>query len=76
MADNVNIANAILILGALYFGYAYGFDIGHFILIFWGLGFWAYHGFTDERKRLYEAKIRVLNAKADYYREKARGAAT
>ena len=72
MSEALNIANSILILGVLYFGYTYGFNIGHFLLIIWSLGLWAYHGFTGERKAYIKAQTRLLEAKALYYEAKSK----
>jgi len=72
VADLVNIANAILILGTMYFGYTYGFNVGHFLLIIFSLLMWSYPGFEEEKKQLLDAKIRLYNAKADHYERKQR----
>jgi len=67
----MNVANAILILGAIYLHVVHGLDFGVTVaLVLWGIGFWAYHGFTDERKKLLEAKIALLRAKTEYYERK------
>jgi len=69
----MNEANAILILGAIYLHLAFGLDIVITAFIcFWGFFLWAYHGYTQERKEIFEAQAEYYKAKAEYYRRKGR----
>jgi hypothetical protein len=71
MSDGVNIANALLILGSLYFYFTYEKSYWFIVLIIWGIGMWSFHAYTDLRKRMIQAEIELLEAKAEYYRRKA-----
>ena len=71
MSETLNVGNAILILGCLYFGYTYGFEWWLTSLILLSVGTWAYHGFTKERKKMFKAQIEMLQAKSEYYRRKS-----
>jgi len=63
-----NVGNAILILGAIYLHFVHGLDpVITILLCIMGLATWVYAGFTKERERLFKAKIRLLEAKAEYY---------
>ena len=60
MGELINLANAILIVGTLYIGSVFGFNLGHFFLIAWGLALWLSPAYTGERKRLLNLEIRKL----------------
>jgi len=71
MSDLSNIGHAILIIGSIYLHFVYGLDIIITILLcLLAILTWAYAGFTDERKEWFKAYIRMLEAKAEYYRRK------
>ena len=60
-----NIGEAIMLLGLLLFGYHYGFS-------WWIVGFmllpvstWAYHGFSNEREKLFKLKIKKLELECE-----------
>jgi len=66
-----NIGNAILILGIIYLHLALKLDGAiTFFLCLLPILTWAYYGFSDERKELIKAEIRLTNAKAQYYERK------
>jgi len=64
-----NIANAILIIGCLYFGHVYGFSIYHWLLILFAVATWLIP--SGEAKDMVKAKIELLKAKAEYYKIRA-----
>lgn len=78
MSETINIANAMLIIASLYFmtqDFPHNWILWFFIL--WGCVFWAYHGFSKERKKAFEsaeeldrAKISYYHAKEEYYKRK------
>ena len=65
-----NIASVILILGSMYFGFNYGFDWWIWGLIIVGLLTTTYPGFMKERREYFKARIELLKAQADYYKNK------
>jgi small-conductance mechanosensitive channel len=66
-----NIGSAILITAAGYFYFVYHLNewavLGMILLAVLTI---TYPGFTKERKKYFEAKIRMLEAQAEYYRRK------
>lgn len=69
--SSLNIGNAILIVGCLYFGYTYGWNLGLYLLILLGIITWAYHAFAKEKEDLLNAQIEFFRAKAEYYRKRS-----
>ena len=65
-----NLGNALLILGCLYFGYTYGFAWWLIILIVFAFGMWSYAGFSNERRKKYNAEIDLLKVKTEFIRKK------
>jgi len=71
MKTDLNLANAVLILGTLFFIYKSGFNWWVLLLIFFAVGVWSYQ-FTDKKvlelqKLEIEAKIKntqALNAES------------
>jgi len=62
----LNLANAIVILGALYFIYSQGFNFWVLLLILFGVGTWAYQ-YTDKKilkKQGEEIDAKIANIKS------------
>lgn len=70
MSEIINLANVVLLIACMYFGFTYGFAWWIIVLMILALISWAYYGFTKERKRLLEAQIRLYEAEAEYYERK------
>lgn len=70
MTETLNVGNAILLIGCLYFAYAHGWTVELALLSLLGAGTWAYHAFYKERKSLLVAELDLLKAKTEYYRRK------
>jgi hypothetical protein len=66
----MNLANAVLIVGIAYLGSVFGFNLGHFFLIAWGLAMWGYHAGTKEQKRLLDLQIRKLELEVEAMKRK------
>jgi hypothetical protein len=67
-----NIANALLILGSLYFYFVYHMDsLITLFFVLWALAFWSYHAYHNEKKKLLLAQIRLLEAKSTYFERKS-----
>ena len=67
-----NIGNALLIIGAIYFHLVYGLDpVITAMLVVFGIITWNIHGFTKERKQLFEAMTEYYYALRNYYRARA-----
>jgi hypothetical protein len=68
---NNNIGQALLIIAALYFYYTINL---HWVIVLamclLATLTWTYPGFSKERKRLIDAQVETLRAKAAYYRSK------
>lgn len=62
-----NVGSAILILGCLFFGYAYGFDWWLILLILLATLSWVYYFRTSDESKLIKTKIDFIKAKTDYY---------
>ena len=56
----LNIANAVLILGAIYFGFTYGFSWWIVLIIVFGFGTWSFYVFADKGKELLKLQIEKL----------------
>lgn len=68
MGETLNIANVVLILGVGYLYLVYQLDFTVTILaLILAVASWSYHGFSKERKKFYEARNKLLEAKAAYY---------
>jgi len=74
MNGSLNIGNAILILGILYFKFVYGLvDWIAAGLILLSLATWAYYGCSKEKKEYFKARNELLKAKTEYYKRKSLG---
>lgn len=68
MGNILNVGESIMIVGVLYLHLAYGLNfIVTALLVLFACCTWAYHGYQSERTRLFEAQIRLLDAKAKYW---------
>jgi hypothetical protein len=66
MKTELNLANAAVILGSLYFMYKQGFNIWVLLLILFAIGTWAYQ-YTDRKiikKQSEEIDAKINNIKA------------
>jgi len=64
-----NIANVLLILGITVIHFVYGLEPWITLMtVAVGLMSWEYNGFSNERKKIYESKIDLNEAKSYYYR--------
>lgn len=66
-----NLGHAVLIIGSIWLHFTYGLDqwitLGLCLL---GVCTWATYGWYRLRERLLKAQVDMLQAKADYYRNK------
>jgi hypothetical protein len=68
-----NLENSLLLLGALYLGYQYGFTWWIIGLMIFALCTWKVYALDSrDAKKILEAKRRYLEAKADYYRRQGK----
>ena len=70
MTTVLNIANAIVIVACMYFGYKYEFNIWLILLIIFNLCLWQAYVRGDIDKEYTKSKTNFLNAKARYYDRK------